>query len=63
MSKPHIDVVIKFGGSSITEKESLETIKASCLHDAAALVGRCSELGLSTVVVHGAGLVHATLLC
>ncbi|KAL5006462.1 hypothetical protein ScPMuIL_015268 [Solemya velum] len=50
-----VDVIIKLGGSSITEKEQLETLKLESLRQAAALVHTCVRQGLVCVIVHGAG--------
>lgn len=53
--KPHVDLIIKFGGSAITEKDKLETLKPSLLHAGVQLVKECVNRRLKTVVVHGAG--------
>lgn len=50
-----IDVIIKFGGSAVTVKDQLETLKEEELVQACALVKICLEQGKNVVVVHGAG--------
>ncbi|XP_050417970.1 uncharacterized protein LOC126831491 [Patella vulgata] len=50
-----IDLVIKFGGSAITNKDILETTKLESLHWAANLMKVIHDKGLRCVVVHGAG--------
>ncbi|CAL1529260.1 unnamed protein product [Lymnaea stagnalis] len=50
-----IDLIIKFGGSAITDKNTFETIKKEELLIAANCIRSCREAGLSCIVVHGAG--------
>ena len=53
--KMKIDVIIKFGGSAVTVKDQLETLKEEELLQACALVNICLDHGKTVVVVHGAG--------
>jgi isopentenyl phosphate kinase len=48
-----IDVIIKFGGSAVTVKDQLETLKEEELLHACALVNICLDHGKTVVVVHG----------
>nr|XP_056700829.1 uncharacterized protein LOC130473328 [Euleptes europaea] len=51
-----VDCIIKLGGSAVTQKDQLETLKAGALQKAAALVAKVSAAGARRcVVVHGAG--------
>ncbi|XP_033762287.1 isopentenyl phosphate kinase-like isoform X2 [Pecten maximus] len=50
-----IDLVVKFGGSAITDKSRLETLKEDNLKLAVDVIRKCVERGLRCVVVHGAG--------
>ena len=50
--RPAIDVVVKLGGSAITDKAAFETLAAESLAAAAAAI---AAGGQRTVVVHGAG--------
>jgi isopentenyl phosphate kinase len=50
-----LDVIIKFGGSAVTVKDQLETLKEEELLHACALVNICLDHGKTVVVVHGAG--------
>lgn len=50
-----VDRVIKLGGSAITRKDELETVKTEELESGAKLVKRCVDQHLKCVVVHGAG--------
>uniref|UniRef100_A0A0B7A0G1 Isopentenyl phosphate kinase n=1 Tax=Arion vulgaris TaxID=1028688 RepID=A0A0B7A0G1_9EUPU len=50
-----VDVVIKFGGSAITDKDSLETLRPDNLLLSAHCIRQCKDAGLSCIVVHGAG--------
>ena len=52
---PTIDAIIKIGGSAITKKDELETIKTDGLQRAAECIRQCRESGANLVVVHGAG--------
>ncbi|XP_069110484.1 uncharacterized protein [Argopecten irradians] len=50
-----IDLVVKFGGSAITDKHQLESLRKDNLVSAAATISHCVDHGLRCVVVHGAG--------
>ncbi|XP_071537053.1 uncharacterized protein [Panulirus ornatus] len=50
-----VDVLIKLGGSAITEKSQLETFKESAISEAVKLIKLCLNKGLKVIVVHGAG--------
>ncbi|XP_064607288.1 uncharacterized protein LOC135471834 [Liolophura sinensis] len=50
-----VDRVIKLGGSAITRKDQLETLKLGELESGAKLVKRCVDNHLNCVIVHGAG--------
>ncbi|RUS77081.1 hypothetical protein EGW08_015164 [Elysia chlorotica] len=52
---PTIDAIIKIGGSAITEKDELETLKSSALPKAFDVIRKCRESGATIIVVHGAG--------
>ena len=47
--------IIKLGGSAITIKDELETLKSDALRQTAICIRQCWESGASLVVVHGAG--------
>lgn len=50
------DCIIKLGGSALTEKKHLETLKADFLRRAAAIVHKIYAAGeRRCIVVHGAG--------
>lgn len=57
----NIDVVLKLGGSAITVKDKLETLKEDELRHACSIVQSLIRLGKSVIVVHGAGYVHLKL--
>ncbi|KAM3568679.1 hypothetical protein VYU27_009201, partial [Nannochloropsis oceanica] len=48
-------VIIKLGGSSITDKTGFEALKTEGLAAAATLIKKCYDEGLGVIVVHGAG--------
>ncbi|GFS03180.1 isopentenyl phosphate kinase [Elysia marginata] len=48
-------IVIKIGGSAITEKDEMEMLKPAALQKAIDCIRQCVESGASIVVVHGAG--------
>ncbi|XP_060083584.1 uncharacterized protein LOC132562827 [Ylistrum balloti] len=50
-----VDLVVKLGGSAITDKCRLETLKQEELVSAADVIAQCVHRGLRCVVVHGAG--------
>ncbi|XP_059160067.1 uncharacterized protein LOC131943801 isoform X2 [Physella acuta] len=50
-----VDIIIKFGGSAITDKNIFETIKSHELSIAAQCIKTCTDHGLKCIVVHGAG--------
>lgn len=50
-----MDFIIKFGGSAVTVKNQLETIKDGCLSHACSIVKYLIEQGRTLIVVHGAG--------
>lgn len=50
-----VDVLIKLGGSAITEKSQLETFKEPAISEAVKLIKLCLNKGLKVIVVHGAG--------
>ncbi|CAG5134904.1 unnamed protein product [Candidula unifasciata] len=50
-----VDIIIKFGGSAITDKTCFETLRPAQLAAAVDCVRLCVENGLSCIVVHGAG--------
>ena len=54
-SMAEIDVIIKLGGSAITEKTKLETPKLTEINRAVQLINKCREHQLTCLVVHGAG--------
>lgn len=57
MHKMEVDLIIKFGGSAITDKNIFETIRRQELSIAAQCIKTCTDHGLKCIVVHGAGLV------
>ncbi|XP_060087145.1 uncharacterized protein LOC132566283 [Heteronotia binoei] len=51
-----VDCIVKLGGSALTQKDQLETLKAGALQKAAALVSKLYGAGeRRCIVVHGAG--------
>ena len=50
-----VDLIVKLGGSAITNKSVFETVKMPELYKASQLMRSCIEKGLKCVVVHGAG--------
>ncbi|XP_042198094.1 isopentenyl phosphate kinase-like isoform X2 [Callorhinchus milii] len=50
-----LDCVVKLGGSAVTVKDELETLRVGELRRAAALISRLCQEGKRAVVVHGAG--------
>ncbi|XP_053249578.1 uncharacterized protein LOC128416223 isoform X2 [Podarcis raffonei] len=51
-----VDCVLKLGGSALTHKSQLETLRAESLRGAAALVHKLREAGQRRcIIVHGAG--------
>lgn len=50
-----VDVIVKFGGSAITDKGELESLKPNELRIASELIKQCHDAGLTCIVVHGAG--------
>ncbi|KAL8613113.1 hypothetical protein ACOMHN_035054 [Nucella lapillus] len=50
-----VDVVIKLGGSAITDKSSFKTLQEEQLQQGAALIKLCHDAGQTIAVVHGAG--------
>lgn len=51
-----VDCIIKLGGSALTQKDQLETLKAGALGKAAALVSKLYGAGeRRCIIVHGAG--------
>ncbi|KAJ7331817.1 hypothetical protein JRQ81_013997, partial [Phrynocephalus forsythii] len=51
-----VDCILKLGGSALTQKDQLETLKAPSLRRAAALVAQlCKARERRCIVVHGAG--------
>lgn len=50
-----VDLVVKFGGSAITNKTKLETLNEENLNKAAELIKECCQQKLTCIVVHGAG--------
>lgn len=50
-----VDIVVKLGGSAITEKSQQETFKDAAISDAVTLIKLCVDEGLKVIVVHGAG--------
>ncbi|ETE73273.1 hypothetical protein L345_00890 [Ophiophagus hannah] len=51
-----VDCILKLGGSALTQKNQLETLKAESLRRAAALVSKLWEAGeRRCIIVHGAG--------
>jgi isopentenyl phosphate kinase len=55
--KCHIDLIVKFGGSAITDKSKLETLNEESLTRAVELISLCHKQNLTCIVVHGAGYV------
>ncbi|XP_060600284.1 uncharacterized protein LOC132753777, partial [Ruditapes philippinarum] len=53
--KYHIDLIVKFGGSAITDKSKLETLNEESLTRAVELISLCYKQNLTCIVVHGAG--------
>ncbi|KAK0050964.1 acetylglutamate kinase [Biomphalaria pfeifferi] len=51
----HIDIVIKFGGSAVTDKGCFETYRPDVTSKLAQHVKDCHEAGMSCIIVHGAG--------
>ena len=50
-----IDLIVKLGGSAITNKSVFETVKMPELYKASQLIKSCIGKGLKCIVVHGAG--------
>ena len=50
-----IDIIVKLGGSAITNKSVIETVKMPELYKASQLIKSCIGKGLKCIVVHGAG--------
>ncbi|KAJ1139290.1 hypothetical protein NDU88_005665 [Pleurodeles waltl] len=50
-----VDCIVKLGGSALTQKGQLETIRPDGLRSAAVIVKRLYAEGKSCIVVHGAG--------
>lgn len=50
-----VDCIVKLGGSALTHKGQLETVRPDALQRAAAIVKRLHAEGKSCIVVHGAG--------
>ena len=57
-TKYHVDLIVKFGGSAITDKSKLETLCDDSLRKAAELISLCHKQNLTCIVVHGAGYVN-----
>ncbi|XP_067650128.1 uncharacterized protein [Haliotis asinina] len=55
MSRRKVDLVVKLGGSAITNKNELEVLKQAELDKAALLIEECVKKNMICVVVHGAG--------
>ncbi|ESP01168.1 hypothetical protein LOTGIDRAFT_238298 [Lottia gigantea] len=55
MTENDIDLIIKFGGSSITNKDCIETLRVTALEWCAHLVKKCLNSDKNCVIVHGAG--------
>ncbi|XP_046579503.1 isopentenyl phosphate kinase-like [Haliotis rubra] len=55
MSCRKVDLVVKLGGSAITNKNELEVLKEAELNKAAILIEECVQKNMVCVVVHGAG--------
>ncbi|XP_048245742.1 isopentenyl phosphate kinase-like isoform X2 [Haliotis rufescens] len=55
MSRRKVDLIVKFGGSAITNKNQLEVLKQAELDKAAILIEECIQKNMTCVVVHGAG--------
>jgi len=50
-----VDFVVKLGGSTITNKDILETVNEEALNAAADVLAQCFHFGLQFIVAHGAG--------
>ncbi|KAK8736850.1 hypothetical protein OTU49_004679, partial [Cherax quadricarinatus] len=50
-----VDLLIKLGGSAITEKTQLETFNETAISIAVKMVKMCADKGLKLILVHGAG--------
>ncbi|KAL4222374.1 hypothetical protein ACF0H5_018413 [Mactra antiquata] len=55
MTTCDVDVVVKFGGSAITKKDTFETLDIEGLNYAVDLIDCCHRNKLTCVIVHGAG--------
>ncbi|XP_045168635.2 uncharacterized protein LOC123531596 [Mercenaria mercenaria] len=55
VSPLHVDLIVKFGGSAVTDKTKLETLDEESLRKAAELISQCYKQRLTCIVVHGAG--------
>ncbi|KAG8131965.1 hypothetical protein E2320_009854 [Naja naja] len=57
-----VDCILKLGGSALTQKNQLETLKAESLRRAAALISKLWEAGeRRCIIVHGAGYTFRVL--
>ena len=50
-----MDLIVKFGGSAITDKTTFEMVKSDALQKASYVIKQCVEHKLKCIVVHGAG--------
>ena len=50
-----VDLIVKLGGSGITNKKELEEAEYTNIESTAALAKQCVEAGLKVIFVHGAG--------
>ncbi len=55
ISESSVGVIIKLGGSAITDKSQLETAKLAEIAKGADIVKKCGHHGLKCIVVHGGG--------
>ncbi|KAH9499260.1 hypothetical protein Btru_003543 [Bulinus truncatus] len=55
MCDVRVDLIVKFGGSAVTDKKSFETLQPEIISDLAKCIKNCHEAGLTCIVVHGAG--------
>ena len=55
--EPHLDFIVKLGGSAITRKEQLECAIIEHIQLVANVLSACRQAGKTFLVVHGAGYV------
>lgn len=56
-----VDIIIKFGGSAVTVKDKLETLKDDELTNACCIVKNFLQHNKRIVIVHGAGYVFCLM--